>query len=501
MSIGFDTALDSILSDWGRLNAIGPQITNTNNPTFYSQDQIAQNAAINLLTQGSQRGFFLALMPIEFTVQYWPSVVTQDPTNPVPDMASIHTHTVGLATCYPFYSYTLGQNSSWNQWAIVFPNYIGEEQPFPSNGEPNPYGLDWFTIGSAATGSGSDTAQFPSPDPELQSVLFSSTQLNLPIDAFVATTNGNGPLPVMTYDDSNPAYNYLSKKQLDFPTGSIGAHESCDPSDGAVGAAPSLIATTTSYSGPLTTVLGQTANLQATVVAASGTAIPSGSVTFKEGDATLGTVPLNATGSATLPTSTLALGQHSIVAYYSRQDPFDSSTASPATIEVSPNGDMQLTASANALQVSYGATSSAVKLQVTSLSGMTGTVSFACSGLPIGMSCQFSPLQVTLTDGSNATSSMTISSSGAKTSGPGSWKGLGMLSILIALLGASVVGKRARSVQILCSVALVTLVGMIGCGGSDSSSKPLQETGTKTVLVSATSGPVTKSVPITVTIR
>jgi hypothetical protein len=369
-----------------------------------------------------------------------------------------------------------------------------------SNGEPNPYGLDWFTIGSAATGSGSDTAQFPSPDPELQSVLFSSTQLNLPIDAFVATTNGNGPLPVMTYNDSNSAYNYLSKKQLDFPTGSIGAHESCDPSDGAVGAAPSLIATTTSYSGPLTTVLGQTANLQATVVAASGTAIPSGSVTFKEGDATLGTVPLNATGSATLPTSMLALGQHSIVAYYSRQDPFDSSTASPATIEVSPNGDLQLTASTNALHVSYGSTSSAVKLQVTSLSGMAGTVSFACSGLPIGMSCQFSPSQVTLTDGSNATSSVTIGSS-AKTAGPSSWRGLSILSMLIALLSASVVGIRARSVQVLCGVALVTLVGMIGCGGSDTSSKPLQETGTKTVLVSATSGSITKSVPVTVTIQ
>jgi hypothetical protein len=223
-------------------------------------------------------------------------------------------------------------------------------------------------------------------------------------------------------------------------------------------------------------------------------------VTFKEGDATLGTVPLNATGSATLPTSMLALGQHSIVAYYSRQDPFDSSTASPATIEVSPNGDLQLTASTNALHVSYGSTSSAVKLQVTSLSGMAGTVSFACSGLPIGMSCQFSPSQVTLTDGSNATSSVTIGSS-AKTAGPSSWRGLSILSMLIALLSASVVGIRARSVQVLCGVALVTLVGMIGCGGSDNSSKPLQETGTKTVLVSATSGSITKSVPVTVTIQ
>ena len=497
MSIGFDTALDSILSDWGRLNAIGPQITDTNNPTFYSQDQIAQNAAIALLTQGSQRGFFLALMPIEFTVQYWPSVQTQDQTNPVPDMASIHGHTFGTATCNQFYPYTVGQSSSWDQWAVAFPNYFGEEMPFQNNGIANPYGLDWFTIGSAATGSGSDTAQFPPPDPELQSVLFSAAQLNLPIDAFAATTNGNGPLPVMTYNDSNAAYNYLSSKQLDFPADSIGSATGCQFNESAIGAAPSLIATTTSYSGPLTTVVGQTANLQATVAAASGSTIPTGSVIFTESDATLGTATLDATGNATLPTSTLAVGQHSIVAYYVRQDPFDSSTSSPAMINVSPNGDLQLTASANMLQVSYGTTSSAIKLQVTSLSGLTGSVSFACSGLPIGMSCQFSPSQVTLTDGGNATSSMTISSSGAETSGPGSWKGLGLLSLLIALLSASVVGRRARSAQVLLGVALV----IVGCGGSDSSNKPIQETGTKTVLVSATSGSVTKNVPLTVTIK
>jgi Bacterial Ig-like domain (group 3) len=501
MSIGFDTALDSILSDWGRLNAIGPQITDTSNPTFYSQDQVAQNAAISLLTQGSQRGFFLALMPVEFTVQYWPSVETQDPTNPVPDMASIHSHQVGVATCNQFYPYTVGQSSSWDQWAIAFPNYVGEEIPFQNNGIANPYGLDWFTIGSAATGSGSDTAQFPPPDPELQSVLFSSSQLNLPIDAFAATTNGNGPLPVMTYNDSNPAYNYLSSKQLDFPVGSIGSATGCQFNVGATAGTTSLTATTTSYSGPLTTVAGQTANLQATVVAASGTPVPTGSVTFTDSNATLGTATLDATGNATLPTSTLAVGQHSIVAYYVRQDPFDSSTSSPAMIVVSPNGGMQLTASANTLQVSYGTTSSAIKLQVTSLSGLTGAVSFACSGLPIGMNCQFSPSQVTLTDGGNATSSMTISSSAAETSGFGIWKGLGMLSLLIALLTASVVGRRARLVKVLCGVALVIIVGMIGCGGSGGSSKPPQETGTKTVLVSATSGTVTQSVPITVTIQ
>jgi hypothetical protein len=225
-------------------------------------------------------------------------------------------------------------------------------------------------------------------------------------------------------------------------------------------------------------------------------------VIFKDSGVTLGTAPLDATGQATLSTSTLALGQHTIVAYYSRQDPFDSSTSTSETLSINADApDMQLTASANTLHVSYGAASSAVNLQVASLSGMSGAVSFACSGLPIGMNCQFSPSQVTLADGTSATTSMIISSINPKTAGLGTWKGLSALLLTLVLLSGLVIGRRARSVQMLCGLVLIALIGTVGCGGSGSSNKPLQETGTKTILVSATSGSITKSVPISVTIQ
>jgi len=499
MSIGFDTALDSILSDWGRLNAIGPQITNTNNPTFYSQNQVAQNASVNVLTQGAQRGFFLALLPVEYNVQFWPSTILG---NTQPDMSSIHAHTFGTATCNPFYPYS-ASTSPWQQWAMEYPSYAGEDQPFQNDSSTNPTALDWFTIASPkATGSGSDSAQFQVIDSELSTVLFSPSQLNLPMDVFAVTTNGNGPLPVMTYNGqtSDPNLNYLTA--VGYGAGSIGSAGNCAFLDGAIQGTQNLISTTTTYTGPTAAVVGQMTNLQATVAPASGTAVPTGSVIFTDRGVTLGTAPLDATGKATLSTSTLVLGLHTIIAYYSRQDPFDSSTSTAATLSINADApDVQLTASASTLQVSYGATSSAINLQVASLSGMAGTVSFACSGLPIGMNCQFSPSQATLTDGSSATTSMTISSTNPKTAGLGAWKGLSALLLVLVLLSGLVIGRRARSVQMLCGLVLIALIGTVGCGGSDNSTKPLQETGTKTILVSATSGSITKSVPINVTIQ
>lgn len=62
---------------------------------------------------------------------------------------------------------------------------------------------------------------------------------------------------------------------------------------------------------------GYTVTFTATVVARSpSTAIPSGTVIFKDGSATLGTATLNSTGQATLSTTKLATGTHIITAVY-----------------------------------------------------------------------------------------------------------------------------------------------------------------------------------------
>jgi hypothetical protein len=65
-------------------------------------------------------------------------------------------------------------------------------------------------------------------------------------------------------------------------------------------------------------VFGQAVTFTATISAiAPGVGVPTGTVTFLDGTATLGSATLDATGHATLSTSSLTVGSHSIQASYS----------------------------------------------------------------------------------------------------------------------------------------------------------------------------------------
>ena len=73
-------------------------------------------------------------------------------------------------------------------------------------------------------------------------------------------------------------------------------------------------------------VLGQAITLTATVHPSSGSSMPTGSVTFQDGAAILGTAPLDSSGSATLTASALAVAAHPITATYSGDNGFFGST-------------------------------------------------------------------------------------------------------------------------------------------------------------------------------
>lgn len=73
---------------------------------------------------------------------------------------------------------------------------------------------------------------------------------------------------------------------------------------------------------------GQTVTFTATVVANSpGTAVPTGSVTFKDGTKNLSTKTLNSSGQATFSTSSLSRGTHSITVVYGGSSSFLTSTS------------------------------------------------------------------------------------------------------------------------------------------------------------------------------
>lgn len=84
---------------------------------------------------------------------------------------------------------------------------------------------------------------------------------------------------------------------------------------------------------PNASEFGQTVVLKATVQTTT-TGTPAGTVTFKNGAATLGTGTLTA-GVATLSVSTLAVGTHSITVVYAGNADFNTSTSGASTVIVS----------------------------------------------------------------------------------------------------------------------------------------------------------------------
>jgi hypothetical protein len=75
--------------------------------------------------------------------------------------------------------------------------------------------------------------------------------------------------------------------------------------------------------------LGQSVTFTATVIGTGGT--PTGTVTFRDGAAAIGSSGLNAGGQATFTTSALAAGNHSITAVYGGDFTHGSSTSPPVT--------------------------------------------------------------------------------------------------------------------------------------------------------------------------
>jgi len=101
-----------------------------------------------------------------------------------------------------------------------------------------------------------------------------------------------------------------------------------------VNAIAQVTTTTSVTASPNPIVVGQSTTLTATVIKASGMAIPSGTVTFYDDGATPpGTVDLNSTAHASLVVSNFGLGNHNITAAYTG---FSGSTSSPVAVTVNP---------------------------------------------------------------------------------------------------------------------------------------------------------------------
>lgn len=522
LAIGFDEMLDSILSDWGKLSTLGPKISDNRNSGYYSPNQVAQNAAIQLMTQASQRSFYMSLLPSLYQVHFWPNFFGVNPNidflnnsphpEPIytnqPDMGSVQSKAANQ--CAPFYMQ--GSNSNAN---AIAPALGFVWMPSPANGLT----LDQLGWGKNGTFSPSDyylvvsnqVSQKGTPQTSvsfmadsLSQFLFTPSGLNIPVDMFV---NPGGPMQsqFQHMDDSTTIYNntlgFRPNEVCDARPFTIGRG---DGVGGGEPEPPADVVTITTLQTSASAVLGEDFTIRANVT--DGTSpVTAGSVIFLQDQAQIATVPLDASGAASFTVSNLALGAHTFQALYSHVKNYESSESSVATVKVYANGpDLGLSLSAASLPVSYGTTSSAVMLQAVSRSGSTGTVTFSCSGLPVGMTCQFNPAQATLGDGATVSTTLTITSTSAQAAAR-SLAGVSatfLFSLPLLCFGSTRIGRRHIKQCVVLGVLLVAMGTLSACSGGGSSPAPqVQEKGAKTILVNATCGPVTKSIPLVLNIQ
>jgi hypothetical protein len=125
--------------------------------------------------------------------------------------------------------------------------------------------------------------------------------------------------------------------------------------------------------------------------------VPTGSVSFMNGERSIGAAFLDDQGRATLSVAALPAGEEEITAVYQGDGNFAAASSAPAVVTAEATGvpGFTLTASNSSLSVVAGDTVSTV-ITATPQNGFNQAVSLSCSGVPYAtVDCVFTPAQVT----------------------------------------------------------------------------------------------------------
>ncbi len=282
-----------------------------------------------------------------------------------------------------------------------------------------------------------------------------------------------------------------------------------------IGILSAPITTTTSLTASTTSATaGASVTFTATVRDQFNNPVTGGTVTFNSAAAALGSAVLNNSGQATFSTTTLPVGSDQVTASFAATATDAASTSSAVSVTISaalvPN--FSLAAASNAFTTSYGQSVN-TQITLTSINGFAGTVNLACSGLT--SACIFNPGSVSLSANGSQTSALSIGLPPApamRQSTAASFlparNRAGRLAALLAMLGLTFASIRFRkSLNPACrslfvlALLLVGIGSMAACGGSASTKSTSASAQTILVTVVATSGTLTQSIPITVTIQ
>jgi hypothetical protein len=236
--------------------------------------------------------------------------------------------------------------------------------------------------------------------------------------------------------------------------------------------------------------------------------MPTGSVTFLDGSTSLGKVQLSTVGAAFLTTSSLAIGSHSITVFYSGDTSLASGTSSAITESVV---DFTISAKNSSLTVIPGKAGQFIFTlsPVSPATTMPAAITFSVSGLPAGATYTLTP--TSLASGA-AASTVTLNIQTVLTTAalkPSVSNNLAMRLTprSLALLLLPFVGKlrkagkrfsRMLSVLLLLGAGLAAMAGLNGCGSGGFLG---QSEKSYTVTVTATSGTLSHSANVTLTVE
>jgi hypothetical protein len=269
---------------------------------------------------------------------------------------------------------------------------------------------------------------------------------------------------------------------------------------------------TTLTASPTSATTGTAVTLTAVVKESPGSAIPTGSVTFLDGTATLGVGTLDATGTASFSTSLLTAGTHSLTANYGGDANNGGSASSEITVIITqPTPTFTFALNPATGTVSSGSTV-ATTATITPSGGFNQATTFACSGLPANATCSFSPATVTPSSGA-VTTTLTIATGvqaaiSPARSVPGRGTALAFLfGGLVAGLAGLGRGRRRRFTWLLVIAAAVIAGAISACGGGGGSGSggggggTTTPSGTSTVTITATAGTLSKTATFTLTVQ
>jgi hypothetical protein len=266
-----------------------------------------------------------------------------------------------------------------------------------------------------------------------------------------------------------------------------------------------------------------------TATVTSGAETPTGTVTFLDGTTPLGTGTFSG-GLATFATSSLTAGSHSIMAAYGGDTSFLAATSSALTQQVE---DFGFTISSQSVTVSPGGTA-VFTFTVNPIDGTTfpAAITFTATELPQGASYTFSPVSVTAGQGSttvtltidmpktqaginpanlhpNVQAAINSASGKAGSRGkPNPSVASRLAPFALALILLPFTGRirrtgkrmsRILSMLLLLIAGMAAVAGISGCGSTSGFFAQQQQS--YTVTITGTSGALTHSATVTLTVE